>query len=363
MRKVKDNRDGKVKQSRFPASLFVVFFCTLLLMSGIHAGLIILANKNNWSELVQTVIPMLYWCAVALGLTLFTRKKIRATYEEPVQKLGTATKQVANGDFSVYVPPFHTPDNLDYLDVMIMDFNRMVEELGSIEVLKTDFFSNVSHEIKTPLAVIQNNAELLNKDNLTDEQRRECTRTILHSTKRLSNLITNMLKLNKLEKQTIKPVPQSYDLCAQLCECALQFEEMWEKKNIEFVAEIEDRAFIQADCGLMELVWTNLLSNAMKFTPSGGTVTLTQTSNEKEITVSLSDTGCGMDEETMKHIFEKFYQGDTSHSTEGNGLGLALVQRILELSDGVIEVKSEVGKGTVFTVRLPVKFNGEETNT
>ncbi|MGN1131741.1 MAG: hypothetical protein ACI4RL_02455, partial [Ruminococcus sp.] len=127
MRKVKDNRDGKVKQSRFPASLFVVFFCTLLLMSGIHAGLIILANKNNWSELVQTIVPMLYWCVVALGLTLFTRRKIRATYEEPVQKLGTATKQVANGDFSVYVPPFHTPDKLDYLDIMIMDFNRMVE--------------------------------------------------------------------------------------------------------------------------------------------------------------------------------------------------------------------------------------------
>ena len=331
-------------------------------MSGIHAGLIILANKNNWSELVQTVIPMLYWGAVALGLTLFTRSKIRATYEEPVQKLGAATKQVANGDFSVYVPTFHTPDKLDYLDVMIMDFNKMVEELGSIEVLKTDFFSNVSHEIKTPLAVIQSNAELLNKENLTDDQRKEYAKTILHSTKRLSNLITNMLKLNKLEKQAIKPMPQSYDLCAQLCECALQFEKMWEKKNIEFVAEIEDRAFIEADCGLMELVWTNLLSNAMKFTPRGGTVTLTQTSDEKEITVSVSDTGCGMDEETMKHIFEKFYQGDTSHSTEGNGLGLALVQRILELSDGVIEVKSEVGKGTVFTVKLPVKFGGEESN-
>lgn len=363
MIRIKGNKSDKVKQSRFPASLFVVYFCTLLLMSGVHTGLILLGNRSNWSELVQTVIPTLYWGAVALGLTLFTRRKIRTTYEEPVHKLGAATKQVANGDFSVYVPTFHTPDKLDYLDIMIMDFNKMVEELGSIEVLKTDFFSNVSHEIKTPLAVIQSNAELLDKGNLTDEQRRECTRTILNSTKRLSNLITNMLKLNKLEKQVIKPISQSYDLCAQLCECALQFEEIWEKKNIEFVAEIEDRAFIESDCGLMELVWTNLLSNAIKFTPSGGTVTLAQTSDETEITVSVSDTGCGMDEETIKHIFEKFYQGDTSHSTEGNGLGLALVQRILELSDATIEVKSEVGKGTVFTVKLPVNFGGEESNT
>lgn len=363
MIRLKSNKSEKVKQSRFPASLFVVFFCTLLLMSGIHAGLIILANKNNWNEWIQTIIPILYWGAVALGLTLFTRWKIRATYEEPVQKLGAATKQVANGDFSVYVPPFHTPDNLDYLDVMVMDFNKMVEELGSIEVLKTDFFSNVSHEIKTPLAVIQSNAELLNNSSLTDEQRKEYTKIILHATKRLSNLITNMLKLNKLEKQAIKPMPQSYDLCAQLCECALQFEEMWERKNIDFVAEIEDRVMIEADSGLMELVWTNLLSNAMKFTPDGGCVTLTQISDEEEITVSVSDTGCGMDEETMKHIFEKFYQGDTSHSTEGNGLGLALVQRILELSDCTIDVKSEVGKGTAFTVKIPLSFYEGESYT
>lgn len=362
MRKKSAEDYGQIKESRFPGSLFLVFFVTLLLMSGIHTGLIVLVNGRNLNAVIQTIVPTVYWGLVAAGLTMFTKRKIQITYEEPLHKLKEATRKVANGDFSVFVPPLNTPDKLDYLDIMIMDFNKMVEELGSIETLKTDFFSNVSHEFKTPLAVIQSNAELLNAENLTEERRRECAETILHATRRLSSLIMNMLKLNKLEKQAIQPMPRSYDLCAQLCECALQFEDRWEKKNIEFVADIEDCVMIRADAGLMELVWTNLLSNAIKFTPNGGTVILSQTSCDGEITVSVSDTGCGMSEETRKHIFDKFYQGDTSHSTEGNGLGLALVTRILELSDAGIEVESTEGKGSVFTVRLPVP-SGEEENS
>ena len=169
-----------------------------------------------------------------------------------------------------------------------------------------------------------------------------------------------MLKLNKLEKQTIQPAPEKYDLCRQLCECALQFEDVWENKEIEFEADIEERRMIMADPGLLELVWTNLLSNAVKFTPSGGTVTLTQVSDQESVTVSVADTGCGMDEKTMAHIYEKFFQGDSSHSTEGNGLGLALVKRILQLSEGSISVESTVGKGTIFTVRLPLASEEEK---
>lgn len=362
MRNISGEDHGQIKESRFPGSLFLVFFVTLLLMSGVHTGLIVLVNEENWNKVIQTIVPMVYWGFVAAGLTLFTKRKIQITYEEPLHKLKEATRKVANGDFSVFVPTLNPPDKLDYLDIMIMDFNKMVEELGSIETLKTDFFSNVSHEFKTPLAVIQSNAELLSADDLPEERRREYAETILHATRRLSNLIVNMLKLNKLEKQAIQPMPRIYDLCAQLCECALQFEDRWEKKSIEFIAEIEDRVMIRADAGLMELVWTNLLSNAIKFTPSGGTVILKQSSGEREITVSVSDTGCGMSEETRKHIFDKFYQGDTSHSTEGNGLGLALVLRILQLSDAAIDVESIEGKGSVFTVRLPVS-SGEEENS
>ncbi|HIT09707.1 MAG TPA: HAMP domain-containing histidine kinase [Candidatus Merdivicinus faecavium] len=349
-----------VRQSHFPGSLCVVYFVSLLLMSGVHMGLVTLINTKGWNNIVAVLIPTVYWALVAVALTLYARWQIKKTYEEPMHRLAKATAKVAQGDFSVYVPPLHTADKLDYLDVMILDFNTMVEELGSIETLKTDFFSNVSHEMKTPLAVIQNYAQLLQKENLTEEERREYADSILQSTRKLSSLITNILKLNKLEKQTICPVPEQYDLCQQLCDCALQFEDAWEKKDIEFIAELEDRVIIEADPGLLELVWTNLLSNAVKFTPPGGTVTLTQTSDEKEITVSVSDTGCGMDEKTLRHIYDKFYQGDSSHSTEGNGLGLALVQRILQLSNGTVTVKSRVGQGSAFTVRLPAPIHREE---
>ena len=354
------NTKSAVRQSHFPGSLCVVYFVSLLLMSGVHMGLVTLINAKGWNDIVAVLIPTVYWALVAVSLTLYARWQIKKTYEEPMHRLAKATAKVAQGDFSVYVPPLHTADKLDYLDVMILDFNTMVEELGSIETLKTDFFSNVSHEMKTPLAVIQNYAQLLQKENLTEEERREYTDSILQSTRKLSSLITNILKLNKLEKQTIRPAPEQYDLCQQLCGCALQFEDAWEKKEIEFIAELEDRIIIEADPGLLELVWTNLLSNAVKFTPSGGTVTLTQTSNEQEVTVSVSDTGCGMDEKTLRHIYDKFYQGDTSHSTEGNGLGLALVQRILQLSNGTITVKSRVGQGSAFTVRLPAPIHREE---
>lgn len=273
--------------------MFAVYFGALLLMSGIHTGLVTLGNKEEWSAIIQILVPTFYWGAVAAGLTLFTRRQIRIAYEEPLHKLEEATGKVAAGDFSIYVPPFHTPDKLDYLDMMIMHFNKMVAELGSVETLKTDFFSNVSHEFKTPLAVIQSNAELLSAERMEDGRRRECAGTILQASRRLSSLIVNMLKLNKLDKQAIKPMPKAYDLCGQLCECALQFENQWEQKKIEFEADLEERVMICADQGL---------------------------------------------------------------------LGLALVKRILQLSDGEISVESEPGKGSRFTVRLPRTFEGKEAD-
>lgn len=348
------NGQRMIKDSLFPLSLFGIFLGVLFLMSGIHVGLVVLMNKLGWNEIVQTVVPMVYWGCVAVGLTLFTRMKIKSTYEEPLHKLAEATEQVANGDFSVYVPTTHTSDRLDYLDVMILDFNKMVEELGSVETLKTDFVSNVSHEMKTPIAIIKNYAELLQTGKGTEEERIEYARSIEEAASRLSGLITNILRLNKLEHQRIDPEIETYDLCAQLEECILNYEDMWDEKDLELEVDMEEKAVVDADKNLMELVWNNLLSNAVKFTEPGGKVTVRQTSSDGYAVVEVTDTGCGMSRESIRHIFDKFYQGDTSHSKEGNGLGLALISRILVLMDGEISVASEEGRGSTFTVRIPV---------
>lgn len=343
----------KIRSSHFPVSMFFGILLVLLLMSGVHVGLIVGINTLEMGDVEQTLSIIVYWVLVAVFVTLWLGRQIRKVYEEPMKRMAEATSRVANGDFSVYIPPIHTPEKLDYLDVMIMDFNRMVEELGSIETLKTDFFSNVSHEIKTPIAVVQNSAEMLKDTGLSVEEQQMYVDTIIQSSKKLSALITNILKLNKLEKQNIQPVMGEYDLCEQLCQCSFQLENLWEEKEIEFEAELEERAMINADESLLELVWTNLLTNALKYTGKGGAVKIVQTSDKNGITVSVSDTGCGMSKETMKHIFDKFYQGDTSHSMSGNGLGLALALRIVRMLEGSIEVESEVGKGSTFTVRLP----------
>lgn len=344
----------KIRESIFPPSLFAAYLGVLLLMSGIHTGLIVFMNKVDWSELTQTIIPMVYWGMVAVGLTLFTRRKMKSTYEEPLHKMAEATKRVSEGDFSVYVPTIHTADKLDYLDVMIMDFNKMVEELGSIETLKTDFVSNVSHEMKTPIAIIKNYTQLLQMGRASEEQKEEYIKGIEDAASKLSSLISNILKLNKLENQRITPEIEIYDVCRQLCESIFLFEDAIEEKEIELEADIEDVVMIKADASLMELVWNNLLSNAVKFTRQGGSITIRQTSDEKQVRVLVSDTGCGIAKENVNHIFDKFYQGDTSHSKEGNGLGLALVKRVLELMNGEIQIKSEIEKGSTFIITLPV---------
>ena len=351
----KKNREREIKQNFFVFSLFIVFFIVLLLMSGIHTGLIVLSNALAWNSFIQVIVPMIYWALIALGLTIYTGWRVRKTYEEPMRMMAKATADVASGDFSVYLPIRHTSDNLDYLDIMFMDFNTMVEELGSIETLKNDFAANVSHELKTPLTVIQNYAQLLRTTGLTPQQQ-EYAISIEEGTQRLSSLIFNMLKLNKLESQKIKPKTKVYDLCRQIENCVIGFEAIWENKNIDIEIDMEERAMVEADEEIMKMVWNNLLSNAFKFTNEGGVVSIRQYSDEDSVITEISDTGCGMAPDVMKRIFDKFYQGDTSHSTEGNGLGLALVLRILQMSGGTITVNSDEGKGSTFTVRLPKKL-------
>lgn len=336
---------------------FTMFFPTFLIVMMINVVSVCIFSNNMDLEKIQfttVIILFVFWLIVSCLLTFLIRYNALVHYERPMKKIAKATKEVANGDFSIYVDPIHTTDRQDYLDKMILDFNKMVEELGSVETLKTDFFTNVSHEIKTPLSIIQNYAELLKNKEITEAQRQEYVGTIYDTTKRLSSLITNILKLNKLEKQQIVLNATPYDLCQQLCECILNYENLWDKKNININVDIEDRRIVMLDASLMELVWTNLLSNAIKFTANNGSIKIHEYVKDGVCYVSIQDNGCGMNEETKQHIFEKFYQGDTSHATQGNGLGLALVSRVIQLSGASMNVSSVLEEGTTFTIELPI---------
>ncbi|MCR5826093.1 MAG: HAMP domain-containing histidine kinase [Oscillospiraceae bacterium] len=287
----------------------------------------------------------------ALGCAVFSL--VRRHLLRPVRRVSEAAQQVAKGDFSVRLAPMRRDGKKDEFELLFDDFNTMVEELSSTETLKTDFISNVSHEMKTPLAVIRNYAELLETPGLSEDERAEYTRCIQDAARRMTELITNILRLNRIENQKITPERTQYDLCRQLADCLLQFESRWEEKHIEPEFDLEEHAPIRADESLLELVWNNLMSNALKFTAPGGTVTVRQRTEGGQVTVSFTDTGCGMSEATRRRVFDKFYQGDTSHAQEGNGLGLALAARVLALHGGTITVESEEGKGSTFTVTLP----------
>ncbi|MBC1458659.1 HAMP domain-containing sensor histidine kinase [Listeria newyorkensis] len=299
---------------------------------------------------------ILYWAIIAAIFCIFTGYQKYIAFDKPMRELSQATKQVAEGDFTVYLKPLHRVDKHNYIDVMFQDFNKMVEALGSLETMKTNFIADVSHEIKTPLSIVQNYATALKNDGIAPEIRKEYVETIITASQSLSVLVTNILSLNKLENQSIPLPDEPYDVCRQLSDSILAFDDLLERKEIRLVVDIEEQASIYADPDLMEIVWRNLLSNALKFTEPGGVITCTQTSTANSVRVAISDTGCGMDEETRTRVFEKFYQGDSSHSKDGNGLGLALSLRVIELVGGTIEVTSELGKGSTFVVTLKAGY-------
>lgn len=326
-----------------------------ILISAVNAGMLLLLNRYvPLGALPSGFIKSgsVYIIMTAVIETLLIYYIVNKNLIRPVQRLDDAAGKVAHGDFSVYVEPIHTENQYNFLDTLIENFNTMVDELGSLETLQTDFISNVSHEIRTPLGNMKGYAYALKNENLSPEQRNEYTDTIIEAVERLNTMVTNILKLNKLENQSAELKKEKYDLCEQLSECLLLFEKIWNEKEIEIELETEDRAVIQADRELLGLVWTNLLSNAFKFTEPGGKVSVRQTSDQNGITVMVSDTGCGMDRQTQDRMFEKFYQGDTSHAQNGNGLGLALVRRIINLTGCSMSVSSELGKGTVFVIQL-----------
>ncbi len=352
---MKDNHDDRSAWKRVYPHLrnFFMFF-TLVAFVVTCSFLVFFAYIDLSEEEVRTFAPIVFFNVVILSFLFYLFDTIRRklTVERPTKEIQRVLRRLEKGDFSARVSEKHMGHKEYRFCEIAQNINLLAEELGSIETLRTDFIATVSHELKTPLAVMQNYGTMLQNPNLTVEDRMAYAKAITDVSRRLANLVTNILKLNKLENQQIFPTNVEYDLGEQLCECLLQFESVWESKDIEIETDIEDGVIICSDPELLSLVWNNLISNAMKFTGRGGKVAVSLHSTDETVIVKVLDTGCGMKPEVGTHIFEKFYQGDASHATKGNGLGLALVKRVVDILCGEISVESVWGKGSAFTVKF-----------
>lgn len=346
----------EVKKSLFSVWQFLIFF-VLVAFTVSCSFLLFFSHVDLPKKVIMERAPITFINVVFISalFTLVDALRRKYTIERPVKRIMEGTRKITNGYFKTHIEPFHFTSGKNEFDVIIDGLNLMADELSSIETLRTDFVANVSHELKTPLAVIGNYATLLQDKDLQVEKRIEYADILVITTKRLSDLITNILKLNKLENQAIYPDSEEFNLSEQLCESLLGFEEIWEQKNIDIQTNIQEDVKIKASKELLELVWNNLISNAIKFTESDGCIKLSLEKEEEGIVVKVSDTGCGISKEVGRHIFDKFYQGDTSHSSYGNGLGLALVKRVIDILGYDIGVDSEIGKGSTFTVYIKGK--------
>ena len=334
---------------------FVVSCCMMLFLNVLSKEMGLTYTSDNIAEAAKITFFNVVIITVLFKTADFIRRRIMV--DKPVKLITDAAERIMNGDFSARVKPMHG-SGMEGFNQIGESINKMAEELSSVETLRTDFIANVSHEMKTPLAVMQNYGTLLQAPDLPEEKRIEYAKAITDASRRLADMMTNILKLNRLENQQIYSNPTTFDLGEQLCESLLQYESTWERKNIEIDTDLAENVLVSADSELLSLVWNNLFSNAFKFTEDGGKVTLTLTADETYATVKVSDTGCGMSAEVGAHIFEKFYQGDTSHATQGNGLGLPLVKRVVDIMQGEIGVESAVGIGTTFTVKIRRTENG-----
>lgn len=344
---------GKDGRRGFPLLGFFGFLFMAFLVGAIAIAGYALTYRyvGLTAAILVSLVNIVLLAFACLGIDALRR---RIMVHEPLRKILDGTEKIARGDFSVRFTPNHEWGNYDEFDEIMLDLNRLVEELSKTELIHSDFIANVSHEIKTPLSVINGYARLLAEETSTVEQRKEYVKNLTDAAASLTTLVTNILKLNKLENSGILPENQPFELGESVRDCVLAFEEKLEEKGIELIADIED-VTICSDRGLLEIIWNNLLSNAVKFTEAGGAITVevkAEKTPRKGAWVRVSDTGAGMSAETGARIFDKFYQGDTSRKREGNGLGLALVKRAIDILGGEITVESEIGKGTAFTVRL-----------
>lgn len=340
---MKKNNGSKITLKGYIAFMLTISFVSFICIAVFQLTLI--STKNLAVTILVTLLTVLFLAFNCTTIDLVRRKKI----DKIIEQILIVTDMVKNGNLSVRLTLSGKDGQYEKFDEIMINLNQMIEELNKKEILNNDFISNFSHEIKTPLTIIQNYVIALQNPSLSPTQRQEYFSTLLSTTNKLTTLTSNILKLNKLEHQVISPNKQEVNIGEFVRQEVLNFVEIIDKKNIELNCEIQDTT-IFTDTGLYEIVINNLMSNAIKFTPNNGKISVKLYDSDNQIFLEVSDTGCGMDSETGKHIFEKFYQGDTSHSKEGNGLGLALVKKVVDLLGGKIYVESETNKGSTFMV-------------
>lgn len=328
----------------------LVIFAIMIASVAVIAPFFILArNRGVFKGLdlfITAMLLYLFSTAAAVIISAIGAKRIL----DPIKRLSDAAKKVAGGDFDVRIDE---KSRIREISDLMKDFNLMVQELGNTQTLRSDFIANISHEFKTPLASIEGYAGLLKDPELTDAERCEYVERITAATGRLSRLSGNILKITRLEGQEIITDKEKFRLDEQIRQIILLLENEWSKKNIEFDIDLCETLYF-GNSELLGHIWSNLLSNAFKFSEYGGHVSVTLKKENDFIIFTVSDNGIGMDSETVKHIFDKFYQADTPEKDRGNGLGLALAERVTELSGGDISAESMPGAGSTFTVRLPI---------
>ena len=344
------SKEPKKKTSSFLG--YVIFFLTIACAVIVALYAYILSDRlSGGNRAVISVVMLAVIILLSLLCTLFDIVRRKVMIDRPVRDILEATEKIAAGDFSVRLTTLHTYEKYDDYDLIKENLNVMAAELGKSEILKTDFISNVSHELKTPLAIIQNYVSLIGKSGLDEDTRQRYVKTVLSATKRLSDLVGNVLKLNKLEHHELSTETENIRLDDMLAKAVLAYEDLIDEKELEIECDFDEVNIVSAP-SYLEMVWNNLISNAIKFTEKGGKIRVSVKSDGEKSVVKVSDTGCGISPETGARIFDKFYQGDTSHSQEGNGLGLAMVKKVIDVLGGEISVESELGKGSTFTIVL-----------
>lgn len=336
---------------RSPQSIMVGFVLVVNALSALIASLVWIplassAESLNLSKHIYALIPLFIAIVVAILLsTVLSRRTAK-----PLNEMIDATKAISKGDYSIRVSEMGEGD----IHKLLHSFNQMTAELGSTELMRNDFINTFSHEFKTPIVSIRGFAKRLRQGNLSQAKQNEYLDYIVSESQRLSDLSNNILLLSKYENQQLIGDQADYDLGEEIRRCVLVLEKQWEAKEINFDLNIPDELPYHGNEEMMDHIWLNLISNAIKFSGQGESIHIDAVCEHDAVCVTVRDEGCGISSEAINHIFDKFYQGDRAHAGIGSGLGLPLVHRIVDLCHGNITVESQEGHGTSVHVELPV---------